>query len=463
MSNHVLSDRVAAAMQRHGVTGDGAAWVSNACNPVSTGDNPGIPDGGGCRIATPRFLSEYTIRSPGGPNFPDGEYDACLLIPGGSNTVGIVGYGRPGTDFSDSLAVLATRTHSISSPSEWVGIVQEGAAGTPTNVYVRQPPRNYSSFRWASRFVTLEPVMSTLDDGGVITAATFVGRPTNVGFVEYAGHFRHEAAVFGDLDETRFTQFAPRTYTAPAKTGAYIPIPMRTGPAGLPVRRAFADGTTVSDGTGGSAAPVALSGTAIVDAVFALVQPESGAPYMWVKDAQYGRAQTPDPDPGPSFALGTSDMGFDGSGLTVVMCRSLKGPLRVRVGGTMEAVPTTASDEMPYMHAAPPLDASAVEAYAMLRDEMQYGYPASYNLLGGLAAVLPTLISGLGTLGRYAAPHMKALATQAARDVLKRVAAGTPPEHATLATVKTTVTPAPTKRRRRRVILPPGRKPLPGG
>lgn len=175
-----------------------------------------------------------------------------------------------------------------------------------------------------------------------------------------------------------------------------------------------------------------LDGPTVLDSYCSFISAENGREVEWVNDVQQGsHANTTD-------AFGTSDIGFDSTGFTVIILRGVSGGFRMRIGGTMEAVPTSASDEIPYVTSPNGFDPEALKVYEQIRNEMPFAFPGKYNFLGFLSGLLPKIISGISAVGKFLAPVARTALSAAAVDTAQRVVhavGGTPPEHAKSETI----------------------------
>jgi hypothetical protein len=394
-------------------------------------------------VTRPEYRVQYTIQAPVGAS----SWDLFLwVIPGDVNAVMWVAGPSP-ADFAQPLAGL---------PTGWTsGLIQlqpvQDLAGTipyfgnPGNfdLSLRTATANPWMFRHQYKSVTATLVASAVSDQGDVYAAQFPPAYTTTGTLVGSAStnlttgivnaaVRYRASI--PLDEETLTLVAPEFYMGAARGGIYMPLRL-AGPTQPFVRTSV---TSMGD-SGTSQFPSSVGYYATNgDGLLGGVEPPA---MVLAFNADEGVPQRPAvvsyPFTATNGTLSSGDVafdsGYDNMNQGVIIFRSLAGTggggggfaasVMVKVLAGHEVMPRPFSVDRIYARPAAAFDPTALAAYYAMALELDDAYPASFNALGALLAVLGSIAARLFPLVKaVAGPALAAAGSALASEVVRHFA-----------------------------------------
>lgn len=396
-------------------------WVLKACHPAGSSVSPGLPDMSTASVFRPEFKDTCVVAWTGAAG---ANWDMIAWRPPGDNICLRYATAPAGFDFTGAVGPTLIG-QCVMQPTDWqqqnlynFSVVPPVTVGCGVQVMTSRP------LAWRHQYASVTSYLtaSALNDQGTLYVSTFDRPFTSVRLQPapnappppiLGGVYCQQYTTSFPCDENRIMLTDPRSYMAPARDGAYVPLRL-CGPS-QPFVKSYFSGFALTTGNAGGTLGypgnvAAADGMPILDGLpcFPSVACDTSTPGyvavpLW---ASLNGAVVP---AGAQWAV---DSGYDNLSQVVFLYRGLAASATVTfkcISG-LEVIPRVDSPILQFVTKPVRFSAGALNFYQAVAEEMRNVYPGSFNSLGTIlqavgqaaSAIWPTVRS----VGAAVLPHI---------------------------------------------------------
>lgn len=205
-------------------------WVLKACHPAGPGTSPGLPDMSTASVFRPEFKDTCVIAWTGAAG---ANWDCIAWRPPGDNVCLRWATGPAGYDFTSAAAPTLVGA-CLMQPTDWSASSVDEFLLPPTHPSIANQTLTSRPLAWRHQFASVTSYLtaSALNDQGTLYVSTFDRPfvattlqpwPFIYGPLAAIPYYQQRITSF-PTDENRMMLTDPRTYMAPARDGAYVPL-----------------------------------------------------------------------------------------------------------------------------------------------------------------------------------------------------------------------------------------------